>query len=808
VLAGNDPRHIAIAGFITASGGGLTTADLAELTGFPEYELAGELAGGFGRILSSREPTDDRRDRQYLFAHEVLRKAASQALAGELRRYRTGIHEWAEQYRSASWPARTPGYLLRPYSWLLAAAGDTGRLLRLATDPRRHDRMLDRLYGDADAVAEIVSVQDLLRASAEPDVRSLALLSVYRDRLLGRNRDVPRLLPAVWVRLGYPDKAEAMARSIPEHGRDAALAAVAWALAETGQQDAAQRIADTIEGPAIRFSGRSGPATTVPALAAGDWDDAESTASAIADPGDRAKALAALARRIGDLDQDRAARLFDAADAAAAQIPVRWRRVAMVTGVATYMVRFDRDRALARAAEVAKVAHRFADEYGDRDEARILCEVVRTLSAAQEWDAARQILSEINEDDAHDAAVEALVMALASAGLWDRAEQEASGASEPAAAAELLTDLAGQLAAADPDRAVRMAIRAENLARQDWGEYDSWYDEIDGGLNLIKALAEAGEWDRAETLAALRDHRGHDAYAAIAEQLTARGLWDRAERTAGLAGDSEEGARALAALARAVAPADTARARRLAAQAEQVARGLSWPPSRLMALSLASEALSVTEPDRAADVLAEIRREAEALRSDEALPVLAAAAGAAAAIDPPLAVELAANIARIVRDGGVYLLSQGAELLASAHRDEALDLISLAEREIAADAEKFGPRLDSFGKSIWDDDREALVHALCLLGQWQRAEQLADQIHGPMAKANAEADLATALLAQASQSGPRKDLQARARRIVAGILATSGWMAALPAATATDPRTAIAVADALCDFMPHRIRQQ
>jgi hypothetical protein len=472
------------------------------------------------------------------------------------------------------------------------------------------------------------------------------------------------------------------------------------------------------------------------------------------------------------------------------------------------MIRFDRDMALARAAEVAKAAHGFVDEYGDRAEARILSEVVRTLSAAQEWDTAGQTLGEINEQDARDAAVEALVLALASARLWDRAEHAASRASEPALEAELLTDLAGQLAAADPDGAVRVAIRAENLARQDWGEYDSWYDEIDGGRSLIKALAMAGEWDRAEALAALRDHRSHGAYAAIAEELTVRGLWDRAERTAGLADDSTEGLRALGALTRAVAPTDAARARRLAAQVEQVARGLSWPSSRLVALSLASEALSVTDPDRAADVLAEVRREAEALRAEEALPVLAAAVGAAEAIDPPLAAELAADLARIVRSRGEYLLPRGAELLAEAHRQEALDLISLAEQKIAADTERFGPRLDSSGKAFWDHDRETLVHALCLLEQWRRAEQLVGQIHGPMAKANAEADLAAALLAQANRSGPREHLEVRARRIVARILVGPGWMAALPAAVGIDPGTAIAVTDALRDFMPHRIRQE
>ena len=211
--------------------------------------------------MNSISPTGGssaRRDHLYLFAHEALRETAEQALTADVPRYLQRIHEWADRYRAAGWPDRTPRYLLRPYGRLLIAARDTRRLLELAADPRRHDCMLTHLHGDADAMAEILFVQDLLREATQPDVRSLAMLALYRDRLIGRNHAVPGSLPAVWVKLDDAERAEAMARSIPEPDRDEALEDVALTLAEFGQRDAAQRIAASIGDPAARARAQSG----------------------------------------------------------------------------------------------------------------------------------------------------------------------------------------------------------------------------------------------------------------------------------------------------------------------------------------------------------------------------------------------------------------------------------------------------------------------------------------------------------------------------------------------------------------------
>jgi hypothetical protein len=76
---------------------------------------------------------------------------AEEELAGDLGVYRRRIDTWADKYRAQGWPQNTPRYLLRPYGRLLATSGDLQRLIALATDPARHDRMLVYTQGDAAA---------------------------------------------------------------------------------------------------------------------------------------------------------------------------------------------------------------------------------------------------------------------------------------------------------------------------------------------------------------------------------------------------------------------------------------------------------------------------------------------------------------------------------------------------------------------------------------------------------------------------------------------------------------------------------
>jgi hypothetical protein len=169
-----DQLQVDVIGFITAAGGGLTLSELAGLTRQPKYLLDGRLRSVFGRSLQTRFPShtpqQEDGERVYLFAHETLRMIAEEQLAGELDPYRQRINAWADAYREQGWPESTPRYLLRPYGRLLGTIGDLARLVSLATDTLRQDRMLIETYGDAAALAEIMTAQQLTREQPAPDL--------------------------------------------------------------------------------------------------------------------------------------------------------------------------------------------------------------------------------------------------------------------------------------------------------------------------------------------------------------------------------------------------------------------------------------------------------------------------------------------------------------------------------------------------------------------------------------------------------------------------------------------------------------
>jgi len=213
-----------VLGLITAAGGGLTLNDLEELTERPPFEIEHLLGGLFGRSVGSRTqpPAVGRgEERVYLFAHETLRHVAQQQFGNILAAYRDRLHTWADTWRDRRWPTDTPQYLLRSYPRMLVSTEDLTRLLACATDQVRHDRMRDLTGGDALAFTEISTAQQLILAQPDPDLVSLALLAVQREHLTDRNSNIPVELPAVWARIGQPNRAEALANSIPDPQRRA-----------------------------------------------------------------------------------------------------------------------------------------------------------------------------------------------------------------------------------------------------------------------------------------------------------------------------------------------------------------------------------------------------------------------------------------------------------------------------------------------------------------------------------------------------------------------------------------------------------
>ena len=80
--------------------------------------------------------------------HDELRQLAVTYLGTtRLQGYLQCLHAWAEAYRQQGWPVSTPEYLLRDYYRLLHVNDDLDRVIACATDPARHDRMLDLTGG-------------------------------------------------------------------------------------------------------------------------------------------------------------------------------------------------------------------------------------------------------------------------------------------------------------------------------------------------------------------------------------------------------------------------------------------------------------------------------------------------------------------------------------------------------------------------------------------------------------------------------------------------------------------------------------
>jgi hypothetical protein len=229
-----------IVGLLAASGGGLTIAELAALTVQPEYAVRARLSSSFGRILTTRAAGIDG-DRVIMFAHETLRATAESELGSDLARYRELIHRWADDHACRGWPESTPRFLLQPYGRMLADQGDARRFARIAADPARQDLMVKATYGDTASLAELDAGLALGDWATAEGLRSLAVLSLGRDRVLQRGARIPRALPGAWAGLGNVSRAETLARGLQnDEERACALADVACLLADRAPIQARQ----------------------------------------------------------------------------------------------------------------------------------------------------------------------------------------------------------------------------------------------------------------------------------------------------------------------------------------------------------------------------------------------------------------------------------------------------------------------------------------------------------------------------------------------------------------------------------------
>ncbi|MFE0174751.1 hypothetical protein ACFWZ2_20750 [Streptomyces sp. NPDC059002] len=233
--AGGD--HLDALGLLTAAGGGLSLDDLAELTGAAPFRLQDVLRTASGRTFEVREGA-------YLLAHQELHLQA-RWLIGEatLGQYRERLHAWAAEYQASGWPARTPPYLLRGYFAMLRERADIPRVVALATDPSRHERLYGDTGGDVATLAEIRAGEEAIVEAGGHPLPDLLRLAVQRHILRRRNAAIPRELPEAWAALGYADRAEALALSIPSlEGRVSTLIAVAEALRHRGDGERAAEV--------------------------------------------------------------------------------------------------------------------------------------------------------------------------------------------------------------------------------------------------------------------------------------------------------------------------------------------------------------------------------------------------------------------------------------------------------------------------------------------------------------------------------------------------------------------------------------
>ncbi|SCL25905.1 hypothetical protein GA0070616_3199 [Micromonospora nigra] len=731
-------------GLLTAAGGGLGAESLAELAGVEPWEVEEQLHSVSGRTFATRHSRfqPETGPEVFVLGHEELQVVAAERMGPALLAgYREQLHVWAEGYRQQGWPEGTPEYLLRGYYRMLQADGDLTRMIAYATDTARQDRMLDITGGDAAALSEIVAAQDVILANDKPDLGWLLLLSMHRNDLADRNNNIPTDLPSVWARLGQPNRADALARSITNSYRQTqALAALAETVAVTRGVDRARAIVDRAEALAHSISDPYQQAQAMTSLAkavavTGRVDRAETIASSITNSYRQTQALAALAEAVA------------------------------VTG------RVDRAQALVDRAEA--LAHSISDPY---QQAQAMTSLAKAVAVTGRVDRAETIASSITNPDGQAWALTALANAIAATGNLDRAETIASSITNPNRHAQSLTALAKAAATiGNFDRARLFAHQAETIARNITNA-----DRVAWALTaLTRAVAVTGNLDRAETIAYRITNPNQQARAltALANAVTATGDLDRAralvnqvETIALTIADPFQQAWALTALAKAVAATGNLD------RAETIARNVTNPSEQTRALTALAETVAATgNLDRARALV----DRAEALtrhitNPDQRAQAMTALAKAVTATGD---LDRAETISNSITDSYPQMQALAAlaeTVAATGNLDRARALVDRAE---------------ALTRHITNPDQRAqamtaLAKAVTATGDLDRAETISNSITDPDQQAQALIVVATACVEAEAGSAPAGlySLGAgkgtgvlRARSLAAAALAQGSW---------------------------------
>lgn len=578
-LLDGTPVERDLLGLITAAGGGLSTADLAELTGRSVAEIGCQLREGSGRSFAARL-SRWHGGTVYVLAHEELSQIALERL-GEpgLAAYRDHLHVWADGYRERGWPPETPEYLLGDYFQLLQEIGDNDRTAGYAADIRRHDRILDITGGDMFALTETATALGMVAGHERSDLRRLLALAMERQRLNDRNVALPVGLPRAWAACGRADRADVLAGAIADpYRRMEALVALARELAAGGGVTRAGELAREAERAARSVTDlhRWSEALAEAALALVSAGDAE-RARGLADLLDRnARSVSDAYLRVRMLAQ--AARAWAAVGETARAQAAAERLEGIIGSIAEPVYGDDAHNELAQAraaAGDAKAAEKLARALGHLPprkgstrwyasspprQASVLVELVRALAATGDVARAELIARSIAKTSIRVDMLGELVARRVAAGelgpaqgLIEQIEQTARAYDDPALYKDVQVHALGELMRASTaighlDRALDAAEKAERVARS-IGRPGSRAAAL---AEVAHALAAAGEVSRAQELAGEAERivrSGTDPYlrtllrAEVARALVGTGEIERArelaERTERDAGDIE-----------------------------------------------------------------------------------------------------------------------------------------------------------------------------------------------------------------------------------------------------------------------------
>ncbi|MDG6109987.1 hypothetical protein Daura_20715 [Dactylosporangium aurantiacum] len=639
-----------------------------------------------------------------------------------MRRDLTDLHARFDSYRDRGWPDDTPEDLLRGYFELLRSTNDLERMVVCATDRDRHRRLREYTGGIGAALTELTTTQQLLLGRHPVDLSLVARVAVHREALLASRPYLPASIPAMWLRLGNVERAEAIIRS----GRRAEpapadLAKLAEAMAETGRPDRAKAmIAEAVAGAwAVTDRDRRGHAVLgVAAVAVGLVDPAE------------VEALFAEAERLAALEHWPIEQISSLTHAArvAAEAGCLDRARGMIRRAATLLDALD--ETASRANALSAIAFALATA-GDLDEAEA---VARGVEPADDWQAQAALnyvacaAARYGETDRAAALTALLDKPFGEMALAAIAGAAAAGGDLPRASA-----IARSITGAD-ERAQALATIAHELIRV--GDLEAAAALLD---EAVTTVGPSGAAVKDVGVALVRVGRAGSGVALVRAMPRGR---DRAE--------------ALAGVARAVAEAgDTAQATALMYEAERAAWTDESPvPStdRELALIALTEAVAAAgDLDRSLRVAALIviagRREL----------AIATAAQAAAAHGDPTRPEV---IARATL--GPYWQTQALASIATDHPHRAGDLLRDAEQQAGTDTESLAAvavayvstgdiarartildRIDIDGLDM-DAERVTVVRTFAAAGDLGRAAGLVRTIESDQHRCDALSEIALA----------------------------------------------------------------